>query len=614
MTALTIALLLWVMLSQLCVSIAQSPTVVGAAFTMSNLLTGNSIVVSSLDATGNLTYAATVPTGGLGSAVLGAAVGTLGNLYSQDSLVVDQTRGLLFAVNAGSNSVSMFAVSPTQPTQITLVATQTTGFDFPVSIALSTNRSLACVLNGGANNGIRCYSYSTSALTTISSFDTSLGLTNIVLPEPDSPFNTTGDISFTADSLALLVTVRSNGVDSGSLYIYPIDYATSSLSAAPVTSILPASMLPFSLSLVGSDAVLVTEPLLGSVSVVRYDSSTGATDAATVTPFAIPVSTGFGALCWVRHSTATGNYLLIGAGLNGTIVEVSVDPQTLQTTYVGLIGTQPFAEALDNAIATINGQDYLYVIEPATQAIQGFQLSGGAITSVSVVPLPDLTAAMVGLAVYTVAPSIGSGVLGDPQFVGLLGQSYQVHGIDNQVYNLIYDAGVRVNSRFTFLSAGRCPAWSLSSRGCWSHPGSYLGAIGVVTASKDALVVLSGPVDIGFTSVTLQSQVLLPSTAIVRSGAISVRYIDRFTIWLSVGNFELTVENSDGFVNLVDVKVRRWDQLRSAHGLLGQTWNRARARGAEVKEVEGVVDDYAELDNDLLGSNFAFVHKRQADE
>ena len=591
----------------------QSATVVGAAYTMSNLPSGNTVIVSAVAAAGDVTYAATVPTGGLGAAVLTGGVSTLGNLFSQDSLVVDQTRGLLFAVNAGSDSVSMFTIDARQPTQTTLVATQPTGFGFPVSIALSTNRSLACVLNGGANNGIRCFSYSASALTVIASFDRSLGLANIVLAQPSSPFNTTGDIIFTSDSLALAITVRSDGSNSGSLYVFLIDYATNTLAAAPIVSSLGSSQLPFSLSLVGSSALLVTEPLLGSVAVVSYNSTDGTTDADSVTPFAIPVTTGFGALCWSRYSPTTGNYLLIGTGVNGTIIEVSVNQQTLQTAYVGLATTQPLAEALDTSVATIGGQDFLYVIGPAAQIIQVFSLSGGGISPVGTAPLPGATISMVGLAVYTVASPAGGSVLGDPQFVGLLGQSYQVHGIDGQVYSVIHDSTVRVNARFTFLSSGKCPTSASSSSGCWSHSGSYLGSIAVVANNSDALVIVSGSAETGFSTVSLGSTTLSPSADVIQSGALSVHFTDRFTVSVSVGNFELTIENSDWFVNLARVAVHHWAELKTAqcHGLLGQTWDRRRARGEEVHEVEGRVDDYAELDNDLLGDRFAFLQQRQ---
>ena len=67
-------------------------------------------------------------------------------------------------------------------------------------------------------------------------------------------------------------------------------------------------------------------------------------------------------------------------------------------------------------------------------------------------------------------------VLGDPQFVGLRGQSYQVHGMDGAIYNLISDKNLQVNSRFVFLTEGQCPIIDgVVDTNCWSHPGSYIG-------------------------------------------------------------------------------------------------------------------------------------------
>jgi len=49
-------------------------------------------------------------------------------------------------------------------------------------------------------------------------------------------------------------------------------------------------------------------------------------------------------------------------------------------------------------------------------------------------------------------------VQGDPEFVGLRGQRYQVHGIDGAVYNLISDSLSQVNSRFIYINEkGDCP-------------------------------------------------------------------------------------------------------------------------------------------------------------
>ena len=58
---------------------------------------------------------------------------------------------------------------------------------------------------------------------------------------------------------------------------------------------------------------------------------------------------------------------------------------------------------------------------------------------------------VVQLAGLMAAPTTVGATLGDPQFYGSLGQSYQVHGIDGEAYSLISDALVQINGRFHFL-------------------------------------------------------------------------------------------------------------------------------------------------------------------
>ena len=217
----------------------------------------------------------------------------------------------------------------------------------------------------------------------------------------------------------------------------------------------------------------------------------------------------------------------------------------------------------------------------------------------------------VGPCVPKAAPSTpttgGPGVVGDPQFVGLRGQSFQVHGVDGQVYNLIVDkdAGMRLNARFSFLTKGRCPA-TANPINCWSHPGSYLSEIGLWTAAGDRLVIVAGDYKTGFSSVTLNDAAVKAGAKAVQGKALRVVYTSAFSLHLTVGNFELVLENSDGFVNLVTVEVQQWSKLRSTHGLLGQTWRTSAPKGLDVKEVEGRIDDYAEADNELLGGRFLY--------
>lgn len=108
----------------------------GAVFVLSNQSSGNAVLAYSRDADGHLTYQATYPTGGKG---VGTGADPLG---SQGSLVLSS--GFLFAVNAGSNEVSMFKV---EGTKLTLLDKEPSGGQMPVSVAVKG--FVAYVLNAG---------------------------------------------------------------------------------------------------------------------------------------------------------------------------------------------------------------------------------------------------------------------------------------------------------------------------------------------------------------------------------------------------------------------------------------------------------------------------------
>ena len=71
-------------------------------YTLTNSAAGNAVLVFDRDAHGGLTAAGSVASGGLGS---GSGLG------SQGAVILDDHAHLLFAVNAGSDSVSSFAVT-----------------------------------------------------------------------------------------------------------------------------------------------------------------------------------------------------------------------------------------------------------------------------------------------------------------------------------------------------------------------------------------------------------------------------------------------------------------------------------------------------------------------
>ena len=111
------------------------------------------------------------------------------------------------------------------------------------------------------------------------------------------------------------------------------------------------------------------------------------------------------------------------------------------------------------------------------------------------------------------AAGTGGSARGDPQFVGLRGQSFQVHGIDGAVYALISEEHTAVNARFVFLSSGRCPVLEGATlNNCYSHPGSYMGAISFQVRTEDGqlhtAVLTAGEADTGFASVQVDGALL----------------------------------------------------------------------------------------------------------
>lgn len=192
-------------------------------------------------------------------------------------------------------------------------------------------------------------------------------------------------------------------------------------------------------------------------------------------------------------------------------------------------------------------------------------------------------------------------VSGDPQFVGLRGQSYQVHGVAGEVYSIISDEHLQMNSRFVFLSKGDCPVVNgVKQTNCYAHEGSYLGAIGIKTAAGDKLKLVSGPAKTGFAEVSLNGR---PVKIGASHGNGFMSFNHSHLVTVQVGNFHMEFDNSDMFINQ-RVRVLDWASL-NAHGLLGQTW-RQKTYPNSVKHIEGRVDDYVVHGKDLFGDKFLY--------
>ena len=141
-------------------------------------------------------------------------------------------------------------------------------------------------------------------------------------------------------------------------------------------------------------------------------------------------------------------------------------------------------------------------------------------------------------------------------------------------------------------------------KSCWSHPGSYLGELGLKTKAGDKIHLVTGNAKKGFESVTVNDKEVRVGESVILGGDMgSLSRNNTHTASVTVGNWDFVFENSDMFVNQ-RVRVIDASNLRS-HGLLGQTW-RDTLHPNPIKYIEGKVDDYVIRDKNIFGDNFMF--------
>ena len=121
-----------------------------AVFVQTDNTAGNRVVAYRRAADGTLSPAGSYATGGRGGILAGSVVD---HTASQGSLTYDPRHGLLYAVNAGSDTISVFAV---RGDRLALREVLSSGGTFPVSVAVHGDLVYVLnALNGGSVQGYR---------------------------------------------------------------------------------------------------------------------------------------------------------------------------------------------------------------------------------------------------------------------------------------------------------------------------------------------------------------------------------------------------------------------------------------------------------------------------
>jgi 6-phosphogluconolactonase (cycloisomerase 2 family) len=249
--------------------------------------------------------------------------------------VYDGDHDLLFAVNAGSNTVSVFDVFGSQ---LHLAQVISSGGEFPVSIAVHDD--LVYVLNARDGGSVSGYYLLLGRLWPIPGSSRALGLDPTATPEFT---HTPGQVGFSPSGRQLIVTTKGNGSD---IDVYGVDPFGRLSSAAVVNS--EPGVTPFSFVFDPAGRLELAEA--GPPSAVATFSL--APDG--VLTQVASVLTGQPATCWIAQD---GSVLYASNAGGPSISSVSFVPwgtlTLLATTLTGDPGTV-------DATSSPDGR-YLYV-------------------------------------------------------------------------------------------------------------------------------------------------------------------------------------------------------------------------------------------------------------
>jgi DNA-binding beta-propeller fold protein YncE len=337
----------------------HAPGHTGELFVQTDALGGNAVVVYDRAADGSLHEAGAYATGGEGGQLNGSVAD---HLASQGSLVYDKANGLLYAVNAGSNTVTVFSAHGDRLVRRQVISS---GGTFPVSIAVRGN--LVYVLNARDGGSVQGYVRIGATLVAVSSWHRALGLNPTQTPEF---VNTPGQVAFTPDGSRLVVTTKANGDNIDVFSVGPFG----GLSAAPVVTTDPGNV-PFGVAFDAGGHLLVAEAGDDAVATftVNRDGTLSLVDRAT---------TGQQATCWVAGHGALFYASNAGSGtLSGLRDEGSGALQSVGTTATD-------AGTVDAAFSP-GGHD-LYAETGIGGVVDEYQVAvSGALTKIGSVTVPD---------------------------------------------------------------------------------------------------------------------------------------------------------------------------------------------------------------------------------
>lgn len=334
----------------------------GAVYVLTNEAASNAVVAFERSADGELRAHGSFPTGGRGT---GAGLG------SQGALVLNDDGSLLFAVNAGSNTVTTFAVGPDG---LDRVGVFPSGGARPIS--LTVHGDLLYVLNAGAVANVSGLRVGPGgALSAIAGSRQPLS----------NPFPNPAQVGFSPDGRLLVVTEKST-------HLVGVYRVRADGRATPPELEPSVGIEPFGFAFTPAGHLLVSEAFNGAPghsAVTSYQP--GRAGLAVVSP---SVNTHQTAACWVvvtsdgrfafTTNTGSGTVSSLGVGGDGSL--------TLLDPAAGKAGARSAPIDLD----LTDDDGFLYVLNSGSGTVGGFAVSD--------------TGGLAGMAMFGQLPASSSGL------------------------------------------------------------------------------------------------------------------------------------------------------------------------------------------------------------
>lgn len=331
----------------------------GAVYVLTNQVS-NAVAAFDRAPDGTLTAAGTFSTGGAGNPVAQPGDPPTDPLASQGALILSDDKQFLFAVNAGSNEISVLSIGKNS---LTLVDKVSSGGVRPISLTVHEN--FLYVLNEGGTPNITGFTVSdTGELTPLPGSTRPLTAGSAADP---------AEVSFNPDGSLLVVTEKAaNLID---VYVVGSDGV-----AGPPNPNPSNGLTPFGFAFDRRNNLIVSEAFGGAPNAAAVSSYIAALNG-TLDVVSGSVPDFQTAACWIVI-TNSGRYVYTTNTGSGVVSSYTLDANgtlTLLSSVAANLGPTSFP--IDMALN--NSSRYLYVLANGLQTVEAFSVApDGSLTKI----------------------------------------------------------------------------------------------------------------------------------------------------------------------------------------------------------------------------------------